>query len=143
MTETASDLIHAKEYAQRAWYAFTNDHRFKAIVPSWRVGPADAAPRLSVEVVGADAAAALRMFAAQNLLILGQPGDQRPAFDYSTPGRVTCVWRKYGVWIELWHPEAVAIPSPARPSAPRRVLPRPSGRLPFGRRNKTPKETTA
>lgn len=142
MTDTA--LADAKKDAQRAWYLFANGRQFQAKVPDWRVGSTpDGAPRLSVEVVGLDAATALRLFAGEYPLILGQLGDQRPAFDYSTPGRITCVWRESGVWIELWHPEAVAVPAPARPSAPRRSLSRPSGRLPFGRRNKTPKETTA
>jgi hypothetical protein len=44
------------------------------------------------------------------------------------PGRVVCVWRTGGVWVELWHhdrPTAV-VPTPA-------VMPqsRPSGRLSF------------
>lgn len=145
MTETATALIDAKEHAQVAWYEFTRYYGLKAIVPDWRVGTTpDGSPRLSVEVVGPYAQDALRMFAGgQAGLFLGSPGDLRPAFDYSTLGRVTCVWRTRGVWVELWHPEAAAIPASVPAPAQRRRMSRPSGRLPFGRRNKTPKETTA
>lgn len=140
---TADALGYAKNHAMKAWYLFTRERNFHAIVPDWRTGTSpDGSPHLSVEVVGPGAAHALRLFTADYFVVLGQPGDQRPAFDYSTPGRVACVWRKYGVWIELWHPDSQAttpVPVPSRPAL-RRVL-RPGGRLPFTRRPRTPKET--
>jgi hypothetical protein len=144
---TADALMYAKDHAVKAWYLFANHLNFKARVPDWRETKApDGSPRLVAEVVGPGAAHALRLFASQYPLVLGGEGDQRPGFDYSTPGRVTCVWRRHGVWIELWHPDTVtAVLEPARaPSRPpvRRLFTRPSGRLPFTRRSKTPKETT-
>jgi hypothetical protein len=137
-----------KDHAVKAWYLFTNHRNFKARVPDWRETKApDGSARLVVEVVGPGAAHALRLFASEYPLVLGGVGDQRPGFDYSTPGRVTCVWRSNGVWVELWYPDAVtAVLEPARaPSRPpgRRLFARPSGRLPFTRRSKTPKETPA
>lgn len=134
-------LAYAKDHAMKAWYLFTRERNFRAIVPDWRTGTSeDGSPMLSVEVVGPGAAHALRLFTADCFVVLGGPGDQRPAFDYSVPGRTACVWRKYGVWIELWHPDAQeAAPSPSRPVL-RRVL-RPGGRLPFTRKARTPKET--
>jgi hypothetical protein len=137
----------AKDHAIKAWYLFTDHRNFKARVPGWRETKApDGAPRLVAEVVGPGAAHALHLFASQYPLVLGGQGDQRPGFDYSTPGRVTCVWRWDGVWIELWHPEPVTaapepVVAPSRPSL-RRTLTRPGGRLPFTRRSKTPKENT-
>lgn len=137
----------AKDHAVKAWYLFTNHRNFKARVPDWRETKApDGSPRLVAEVVGPGAAHALRLFASEYPLVLGGVGDQRPGFDYSFPGRVTCVWRSKGVWVELWHPEPVSpAPEPAvAPSRPslRSTFARPSGRLPFTRRFKAPKETT-
>jgi hypothetical protein len=137
-----------KDHAVKAWYLFTNHRNFRARVPDWRETKApDGSPRLVAEVVGPGAAHALRLFASEYPLVLGGVGDQRPGFDYSVPGRVTCVWRSNGVWVELWHPEPVSpAPEPAvAPSRPslRSAFARPSGRLPFTRRSKTPKETPA
>jgi hypothetical protein len=144
---TADALKYAKDHAIKAWYLFTRDRNFKAIVPDWQAGTsADGSPTLSVEVVGRGAVHALRLFTADYYVVLGGPGDQLPGFDYSTPGRVACVWRKHGVWIQLWHPDATVpapepVTTPSRPSL-RRTLTRPGGRLPFTRRPKTPKENT-
>jgi hypothetical protein len=146
---TADALMYAKDHAMKAWYLFARERNFKAVVPDWRTGVSpDGSPTLSVEVVGPGAPHALRLFTSGHPITLGEPGDQRPGFDYSTTGRVTCVWRRHGVWIELWHPDAtVAAPEPAiSPSRPslRRTLTRPGGRLPFTRKQRTtnPKETT-
>jgi hypothetical protein len=143
-----------KDHAVKAWSLFTHNRNFKARVPGWRETTApDGSPRLVAEVVGPGAAHALRLFASQYPLVLGGVGDQRPGFDYSVPGRVTCVWRSSGVWVELWHPEPVApAPEPVVAPAPepvvapsrmslRKAFARPGGRLPFTRRSKTPKET--
>jgi hypothetical protein len=145
---TADALMYAKDHAMKAWYLFARERNFKAIVPDWRTGVSpDGSPTLSVEVVGPGAAHALCLFTSGHPIALGEPGDQRPGFDYSTPGRVTCVWRRHGVWIEFWHPDTVTAviepaPGPSRPPG-RRMFTRPSGRLPFTRRSKTPKETPA
>lgn len=146
---TADALIAAKEHAQNSWYLFAKERNLKAIVPDWRVtDSADGASALSVQVVGPGTAHALRLFTAASHFALGTAGDVRPQFDYSVPGRVACVMRLYGVWVELWHPDQPDTPAPkpapvsARPVfGPRRLL-RPGGRLPFTRRNKTPKENT-
>ncbi|MFM9373207.1 hypothetical protein [Streptomyces sp. Da 82-17] len=143
MTDTAAALIAVKEATVRAWYQFAGERRRTAIVPDWRVGRTDdGTPSLSCEVVGRDAAELLHQFADQSPLRLDHPGDLRPTFDYSTPGRTACVWRWNGVWVELWHPDTASTPVvEQRPE--RRLLRRPSGRLPFRRRLNTTKETAA
>ncbi len=142
----AEALIEAKQRAVHAWYRFAHDRNLQARVPDWRTSTApDGTPKLSVEVVGPGAAHVLHLFASCYPLILGQPGDLQPTFTYDTPGRTSCVWRTGGVWVELWHPDTATGPHtpdgpvPA-PQAPRTTR-RPSGRLPFVRRTKTPKET--
>jgi hypothetical protein len=87
--------------------------------------------------------------------------DQMPAMDVTDPARTAAVWRTGGMWVEIWHPvthagsaEAPrpdgqpsqapqAAPIPAAGTSRRTLLSRPGGRLPFTRRNKTPKETPA
>ncbi|MEW2266923.1 hypothetical protein [Streptomyces sp. NPDC047868] len=147
---TTDAVTAAQQHAATAWRLFTSERNLNAIVPDWREGAGeDGTPNVSAEVVGPGAAHALQLFTANYYVVLGGPGDQRPAFSYGTPGRVSCVWRKDGVWIELWHPEVQNAPLPAPQLAPvpastaRRILSRPSGRLPFGRRTKTTKETPA
>ena len=142
---TTTDALHyAKDRAISAWYQFMREANLRAIIPDWRTGiTPDGAPSLTVEVVGPGAAYALRRFAADFPISVGLPGDQRPQLDYSVRGRTACVWRKYGVWVELWHADTVPaapVPSPAG----RRLLLRPGGRLPFtrNRRTLTAKETT-
>jgi hypothetical protein len=139
MTElsTADAVGYAKEYAIKAWRLFTQERNFRAKAPDWReTTTPDGSPSLTAEVVGPGAAHALRLFTADYHVRLDYPGDQRPTFDYSTEGRVACVWRKYGVWIELWIPDSVRdLPAPV-PSVSRRLLKRPAGRFPFTRRLK-------
>ncbi|MFD7995581.1 hypothetical protein [Streptomyces mexicanus] len=143
MTTLPSDsaLTAAKLHAIHAWTLFTRDRNLAARVPDWRTSTApDGSPHLSAEVAGPGAAHALHAFAADYLLILGKPGDVRPQFDYSRPGRISCVWRSGGVWVELWHPEEVAGLPAAVPSEPEAGVSRASGRFLFTRRSK--KETT-
>ena len=80
-------------------------------------------------------------------MILGRPGDQRPGFDYTVPGRVICVWRSEGVWVQIWHPDTDPTdpdpgprPTPLPRAGVRRLLKRPSARLPYtrNRRKETP-----
>jgi hypothetical protein len=167
MTDTISSVDAAREHADQAWLTFTNGRNLHILRPHWReeVTP-DGSPLLSGQVVGRLAERALRAFAADFYLTLPHPGDIRPQLDTSVPDRVVLVWRRDGVWVELWHPAgAVDRPEPARtapeastavqgapkpaptpstiPAARRSFLSRPGARLPFTRRNKTPKETPA
>lgn len=155
-------LIAAKFHAQNSWQLFTSSHNYDATVPSWTEGSTgDGSPCLSSQVVGESAAHALQRFARDYHLVLGNDGDQRPQFDVTQPGRTVLAWRYDGVWVELWHSDsATDTPRPPRPvhgapAAPvaaqgappagpdirRTFFSRPSARLPFTRRSKTPKET--
>jgi hypothetical protein len=157
-------LTAAKFHAQNSWSVFTGQHGYDAAVPSWTEGSTgDGSPCLSSQVVGESAAHALQRFARDYHLVLGNDGDQRPQFDVTQPGRTVLAWRYDGVWVELWHsdsatdtpqpqrpvhgtpaaPLAAQAAPPASPSARRALLLRPSARLPFTRRSKTPKETPA
>jgi hypothetical protein len=153
----------ARTHIQTAWTRFMEDRNFKATVADWEtVTAADGSVLLSGRVAGPGAAYALQRFVAIGPLGLPRPGDTRPVVDYSVPGRTAYVWRSYGVWVELWVPDAEALaPAPVRPPAGRRepaehvlsapVPAKPStaararrglgARLPFTRRSK--KETNA
>lgn len=146
--ETAEALTEAKDHAVRAWYLFTRERNLKTTVRGWEATAAlDGSPYLRVQVVGPRAAYALRLFTSEYPLVL-RPDDQRPAYDYSIPGQVACVWRRGGVWVELWHPDKPTpktVPVAARPpltaasptSAARpSLISRASARLPYTRRKK-------
>jgi hypothetical protein len=153
MTETAPAALldDVREHAIKSWYRHTDQCGLKARVPDWRTSTApDGQPLLSAEVVGPDAAHALRLFAPQHHLNLSTPGDLRPQYDITVPGRTVLVWRHAGVWVELWHPDTIpATPEPVQDApeadtalvsaATRRPLLGPGGRLTFTRRKK---ETT-
>lgn len=135
---TEHEAVHVvQQQAVRAWLLFTDERGVKATLTDWTTsrGP-DGSPVLTAQIVGPQAARYLRLFTSEHPLVLGCPGDQRPAFDYSVPGRVACVWRSEGVWVEIWHPDTEHGPDP-RPEPPRtgvrRLLKRPSGRLPYTR----------
>lgn len=144
------DLTTAKAHAVDSWYRFTRDRGLATKVPDWRQTTApDGAPRLTCEVVGPNAADDLHRFASKAYLPLGRDGDIAPTYDYAD-ARVTVVWRCQGVWVELWVPDRrpaaveapVARPGPATPGGDgKRLIPRPSGRLPFTRRPNHRKET--
>lgn len=136
MLKLAEALIETKESATRSWYLAVRDRYPSALVPDWRPGTAeDGAPRLTVQVIGEQAREALHHFASAYPLALAQGGDLRPVFEYR-PGRVVCVWRTRGVWIEMWHHDFPATPAPSPALMPRRRV-SPSGRLPFPRRPRT------
>ncbi|MFH8483667.1 hypothetical protein [Streptomyces sp. NPDC018055] len=59
------------------------------------------------------------------------PGDVLPALDYSHPGRIGCVWREGGVWVEVWHPNTPEAPAP-RPGPPVAFRAPATGELPNG-----------
>lgn len=152
-----------EEYAAHVWQIVVADLGdatradppvcLDARLDDWEVSLAeDGQPMLRARVYGADGARVLRAFGTGDSLTLPREGvNQRPAFDYSVPDVVACVWQSAGVWIEFWHPDVPALaPSPAPVTAPapsrpaiRRALSGPGGRLRFTRRNKTPKETPA
>ena len=144
MTERAA-VNAVKAQAVRAWLLFAEERGTKATLDGWTAGRgADGSPVLTARVVGPEAGRYLRLFTTEHPLILGRPGDQRPGFDYSVPGRVTCVWRSEGVWVELWHPDTDPTDPGPRPeplrTGVRRLLKRPSARLPYtrNRRKETP-----
>ncbi|MFF1916160.1 hypothetical protein ACFVYE_32155 [Streptomyces sp. NPDC058239] len=134
MLELADALIETKLSAVRSWYLAVRDRYPSALVPDWRVGDAeDGAPLLTVQVIGEHAQEALHHFASAYPLVLGRSGDLRPVFEYR-PGRVVCVWRTNGVWIEMWHHDLPAVPAPTPALMPPRRQSSPSGRLPLSRR---------
>ncbi|MBE4790288.1 MULTISPECIES: hypothetical protein [Streptomyces] len=134
-----------KAQAVRAWLLFTEERGTKARPDGWTTSRSpDGSPVLTAQIVGPDADRCLRLFTSEHPLILGCPGDQRPGFDYSVPGRVICVWRSEGVWVQIWHPDTDTTDPAPRPVPPRsgvrRLLQRPSARLPYtrNRRKETP-----
>jgi hypothetical protein len=163
MTDTTTDMLAAaREHATQSWQLFAREKGLDATAPSWveSVTP-DSSPLLSAQVPGRRAGWALRMFARDFHVNLPFPGDLRPLFDVDATDRVVLVWRRDGVWVELWHPAgavdtpepvpAVAeppaavqpAPKPSNVPARRSLFGRPSGRLPFTRRSKTKENTTA
>lgn len=128
-------LAEAKAAAIRTWYEACRDRYPSALVPDWRTGQTvSGEPLLTVQVIGQHGPEALHRFAADYPLNVG-PGDQRPGFEYR-PGRIVCVYRRAGVWIEMWHPDPPAAPAPTPAVMPRRLAGLfPSGRLPYPRRN--------
>jgi hypothetical protein len=103
-------------HATRFWTHFTADRNLKARIPEWELGTAvDGALLVSFRVVGTQAVEALTGFAGiPEYFRPLEDDDLRPAFDYHVPGRVVCVWRTAGVWVELWCPDTTAAaPAPA------------------------------
>jgi hypothetical protein len=165
MTDTTTDLLaEARDHATQSWQLFAREKGLDATAPDWEesVTP-DGSPLLSAWVPGRRAGWALKMFARDFHVNLPFPGDVRPQFDVTVSDRVVLVWRRDGVWVELWHPAgaletpepvpAVSAPPAAVQTAPTPTVPpspdrrslfgRPSGRLPFTRRTKTKENTTA
>jgi hypothetical protein len=135
----------AIDHAVACWRAFAQGRGHDAHLPKWgawevSVTP-DGAPLVSGRVDGPAAVDALAGFASmpEHWRPLAAD-DLRPVFTYGTPGRVTCVWRTVGVWVEVWRPEPApgapaSAQAPSRPPAdePRRL---PGARLPFTRTSK-------
>ncbi|MFJ8727707.1 hypothetical protein [Streptomyces sp. NPDC093269] len=143
MTTPSEALEQARQHAEQAWYLFAREIGSRAKVPEWRTGTTDdGQPTLTAEVVGPGKGNALRLFTSRSHFALVGPGQQRPAFDYSTEGRIACVWRTHGVWVVMWHPDTPIVPELTPAPAPvvetpiRRMV---GGRFPFTRRKK---ETT-
>ncbi|MYW46357.1 hypothetical protein [Streptomyces sp. SID161] len=141
-------LSDAREHAIHSWILFVTTCGLTASLPTWTTGTApDGNPVLSAEVAGPGAAHALSRFASEYHLTLPHPGDARPQFDVEVVDRTVLVWRRDGVWVELWHPNTVpAAPEPAQTapgpvqatpaSAVRAALRGLGDRLPTTRRNK-------
>jgi len=155
MATTLNALHAARLHADESWQLFTLDAAVPADTrPEWEEITTDGGGLLSGRLIGSRPVWALDRFARDFHLILAHPGDQRPQFDVTQPGRVVLVWRFSGVWVELWHPDT-AVDGPAEePLAPepepeavpaepasliRRLLSAPGGRLPYTHRTK--KET--
>lgn len=163
MTDNSSSVEAAREHATKSWLMFTDGRNVDSPAPAWEESVApDGSHLLSGRVSGRRAVWALKAFAADFYLNLPHPGDIRPQFDIDVPDRTVLVWRRDGVWVELWHPTQAAeppqaapepstpvqgVPAPAPSATPatfrRWLMTRPGGRLPYTRRNKTPKETPA
>ncbi|MEV6165753.1 hypothetical protein AB0L71_28335 [Streptomyces sp. NPDC052052] len=142
MLEIAEALIETKLSAVRSWYQAVRDRYPSALVPDWRVGTAeDGAPRLTVQVIGEHAQEALHHFASGYPLALGSAGDLRPVCEFR-PGRVVCVWRSNGVWVEMWHHDLPPVTAPSPAVMPKRRFISPSARLPFPRRPRPTALTT-
>ena len=141
-------LQAAREHAVHSWSIAMATCGLSATLPNWTTSTApDGAPVVSAEVAGPAAAYALSRFASEYHLNLPHPGDMRPQFDIEVTDRTVLVWRRDGVWVELWHPNTAAVvpepaqtaPSPAQatPAAAVRAALRGLGdRLPTTRRNK-------
>ncbi|NUQ95815.1 MAG: hypothetical protein HOY79_04400 [Streptomyces sp.] len=163
---TDATIGKARDTLNSSWYGFMADRNLSTAFPDWRTDTAgDGTPLLSGRVSGRGAAHAVAQFIRLGKIGLPVDGDTRPSIDYDTPGRVAYVWRFYGVWVELWHPDGAVqdvvdvppssvpetpAPAPVKAAEPvlsapvprRSLISRASGRLPYTRRNKTPKETT-
>lgn len=151
MSEPTLDDV--RDYAGKAWQLFTRERNLNASL-DWADTPDGGDERMvSARVCGQGAAYALQRFTADYHVALGAPGDQRPQFDYTDPARVACVWRKSGVWIELWvsteqamerkpappprvFQAATSEPVVSAPADNRSPFSRASGRLPFTRRTR-------
>jgi hypothetical protein len=164
MTDTTTDLLaEARSHATQSWRLFAQEKGLDAAIV-WEEGSTpDGSPLLSARVPGRRAGWALKTFARDFHVNLPFPGDLRPQFDVTVPDRVVLVWRRDGVWVELWHPagasdtaeparpvsepsvavQADPVPTPPATPARRSLFGRPSGRLPFTRRSKTKENTTA
>jgi hypothetical protein len=153
-TTTPTALGYAREHADKSWQMFAREKTVTDTRPVWEesVTP-DGSLLLSGRIVGQRPVWALARFARDFWLTL-KPGDLRPQFDTSVPGRTVLVWRYDGVWVELWHPDSAVdtqtatstsqtaevaeadVPTPIPVAARRAFLRGPSGRLTFTRRKK-------
>lgn len=170
MTDTTTPAAgQARMHAEQAWQTFTQGRGLTDTKPAWEEEHTpDGSLLLSGLLTGPRARYALHRFARDYWMTLG-PADVRPQFDIHQPGRTVLVWRREGVWVQLWHPDSVvdapqaqgpleaslAAPAPvqAAPTAiepttpadkPRRSFLGPGGRLTFTRKHcTTDKETSA
>jgi hypothetical protein len=167
MPDTLNALHAARLHAAESWRMFADDRSVPDDTrPEWEETTTEGGPLLSGRLVGSRPVWALERFARDFHIHLTHPGDQRPYFDITQPGRTVLAWRHGGVWVELWHPDTavdapkatdpadngpVAVqaapksnsaPTPLPGSGRRRFIP--GGRLFFTRKSRTtnPKETT-
>lgn len=146
----SNPAVHeARAHAERSWQLSIQYTKLLADLTDWeKSSAADGSPLLTARVSGPDQEKALLAFINGTTAVVldTRAAHQRPSIDFSVPGRVVCLWRTGGVWVEMWHPAAPAQkrPSPAlladlpRVTGPlgtvRRLVSRPSARLPFSRR---------
>ncbi|MFD9004455.1 hypothetical protein ACFV0T_26440 [Streptomyces sp. NPDC059582] len=135
MTTSEGTVALEKMAAEKEWDFFLQFHQFDARLGEWEQFSTEAGPLVSVRVEGPDAPDAIQ----------GGVAISGAWLDYSDPARLACAWQSNGVWVELWcpvdadrPPTAVLAPSTPPPAAKRSRL---ALRLPFTRRNKTPKES--
>lgn len=137
---TTHERFTAQDETTTLWARRLEVRNRKPIALDWAepATAADGSLLLSARIDSPFAEHALLSFVREGPLVLSQVGvTQQPTFDYSNPGRTSCLWQTGGVWVELWYPESVfAAPAPAQaPPRPAR-LGLPSARLPFGRKNR-------
>ncbi|MEU8469532.1 hypothetical protein AB0F30_16685 [Streptomyces sp. NPDC029006] len=148
MPDTTTPQAAAQEHAVHSWTIAMATRDFTATLTAWTTNIApDGSPIVSAEVTGPGAEDALDRFASEYHVHLPHPGDLRPQFDIEATDRTVLVWRRDGVWVELWHPNPVptrpgpaqTVPDavqPASASAVRAALRGLGDRLPTTRRNK-------
>jgi hypothetical protein len=140
-TSIESAITIERLAAEDCWKLLRKTTGFRARLETWQRIDSERGPLLSARVTGADTAKAVRWIAATNA-VQDSGVSQQAVIDYSVPGRVACVWRTNGVWVELWHSDPADGPGAApessvKPAARRAaLLRRPSARLPFTRRKK-------
>ena len=119
MTNTTTNAAgQARMHAEQAWQTFTQGRALTDTKPAWEEEHTpDGSLLLSGLLTGLRARYALYRFARDYWLTLG-PADVRPQFDIHQPGRTVLVWRRDGVWVQLWHPDSVV----DAPQAPEPVL---------------------
>ena len=142
--EPTGEQIALRMAAEHKWKTFYAHAAILDVTTcDWHFDTSGPAPVWSMQVFGPDQAELLTRFA-------DSIADLAPRLGFDLPGRVACVWRAGGVWLEVWHLDTASVPhSPPQPlpapespseDKPRGLL---GGRLPFPRRTKTPKETPA
>lgn len=141
MTDTLT-LSDARDHVARTWTEHMQLRRMQgmtAMLTDWEQSTAaDGALLLTARVGGPDRQVAMEAFANSVTVVLDGRGPRHaPHYDYSQPGRVVCVWRTGGVWVELWHPDTVsdvvASLEPVRTPSVAAEVKKPGGRLPFRR----------
>jgi hypothetical protein len=103
--------LKATQWLQERLTSHIEAKHLTATIAGWALHTAeDGAPLVAVRVTGPDAEKAITSFAQDEMLLLADGGDQRPALEYDVPGRIACTWRTEGTWISLWTPDTPPVP---------------------------------